>query len=164
MPRYYSCYKALLLTLSVVSFSACAQRTPILSERSGNYQVSVRSDGDEVAEFEQRLIHRIALSSGEMRGIFLNDAGNLVVPARFAKQRDLRGQVKGLRLLALNEPLLGGRLGLKAGDVVTAIGGKHFKEPSDLFVLYRSLARNNEIGLTLERGGNPHKILYSLEQ
>lgn len=136
----------------------------MLSKRTGEYQVSVRSGGSEVSQFEKRLIHRIALSAGEVQGIFLNETGNLVVPARFRQQLDLRGGVKGLRLIAFNDPLLGGRLGLKKGDLLTAIGGKHFKQPSDIFALYRSLQQKNEIGLTLERGGSPHKILYSLDR
>ncbi|MCB0324678.1 MAG: hypothetical protein KDD69_13945, partial [Bdellovibrionales bacterium] len=53
-------------------------------------------------------------------------------------------------------------IGLQENDVLTAVGIRLVKRNQDLQALFADLQRDKQATLTLERNGQPHKILYYL--
>ena len=73
--------------------------------------------------------------------------------------RDGRGKVMGVKVGKVRPGALTD-LGLRQGDIVTAVNAKHASTVRDLGYLYVSLREEKTASLTFEREGQPHKILY----
>jgi hypothetical protein len=128
-------------------------------ERTSGFQVSVHSNGREVKNFEQELVHRTTLSRQaliELQRYAKNET--LTVP-----RKDERGGFEGLKVRSgVPRPILD-TLGLRSGDVVTALGTRKV-EPSSSFEEYLlAIGSLSDSSLTFERRGVPHKVIYSIE-
>mgnify|MGYP000069397677 CR=1 FL=1 len=53
--------------------------------------------------------------------------------------------------------------GLRPGDVVTAVNGQSLNDPSRSLQLLTDLSQNNQINLTIDRGGQPQSFSINLE-
>ncbi len=159
--------KLLLASCCLFSFSACALLQPKSSselqhKRTGEFKVSVSTDGEDVSNFKTPLVHRVSVTPQELRRYLSAERNALVLPFQARKVRDLKGGVKGIRVVKI---ISGKRtaLGLLENDLLTAVGRKHLSGLQDLGKLFSQLQTEKQASLTLEREGKPHKILYYLD-
>lgn len=160
-------YKLVFCVCSVFLLSSCAFLQPDPSsdfqqKRSGEFKVSVSTDGEQVSNFRTPLVHRVSVSPRELRAYLSEDRQALVLPFQARRVRDLKGGVKGIRVVKI---LSGKRsaLGLIQNDLLTAVGRQHLSGLQDLGTLFTVLRTEKQASLTLEREGKPHKILYYLD-
>ena len=117
------------------------------AERAG-MKVTVENSGKELANFEEPLVHRIEVGSAA------TSAG-----LKAGREFDGAGKERGIRVRKESTAETLALLGLKSEDVITAIGRRRVTTPEDLQLLDSELRSGGS--LTLERGGNPHKIYFT---
>ena len=134
-----------------------------LTDSSGNkFHVSVNTNGRELKNFEEPLVHRIILSQVELELLKATPQNKLQLPFQGAKEFDNNGKISGLRVVQLDPLSKLPTLGLQNDDIVTAVGLKLVSETSDLIELITSLQNTKQGSITILRAGIPHKILYYL--
>ncbi len=161
-----SMLKLIVLLLGACAVSGCSMMSlsdsePIQSKRTGQFEVSVTSGGEKVSNFHTPLVHRVTVSTRELDAFLAPDRKTILLPFKARKVRDLKGEVKGIRVVQIDS-VKTNSLGLRDNDLLTAVGRVHLKQPQDMSLLFSDLQREKQATLTLEREGKPHKILYYL--
>ena len=151
--------------LLVLAFSACGAQSKyeFMPRTPGKYEVSVKSGSSDVKNFEQSLVHRVELKKRDLDVMMSSMPDGINIPFSSSPQRDIRGGVTGLKLHSLGGSQNLPNLGLREGDLLTAVNKDHIRDLKDLSKLVGALKAENAASMTLERGGQPHKILYYLK-
>lgn len=131
-------------------------------ERTHRFEVSVKTGGEAVKDFNTSLVHRIILNKDEFNALLLRTRNKQNVTFVFSPDRDSKGGVKGLKV-SRAEQRYATMLGFGQGDLITAVGKAQMKNQDPLRVLLNDFQATKKATLTLERNGKPHKILYYLE-
>lgn len=156
-------YFQLLFLITIFTLSSCAtQKSPRMKNSVGEYKVSIESDGKIVENPNQSLIRRVRISSSDILASF----GSAQRPKRPAlhvsRAFDSRGHVSGL-IITKDTPL-SRSLGLKKGDILTAVGVKLTKTDNDLLNFGRLFTGKEELSFTYESAGEAKKtILYRIK-
>ena len=121
-------------------------------------KVSVKTGGKDYQESSGGLVHYIDLSQQQLRRAFARRSGGTLVPFSIRTKRDAQGKSEGL----LIERVAPGAevLGLRKGDLITALGRQHATKKEQFLSIYQSLQREGRASLTLKRANLPHKLLY----
>ena len=147
----------------VLLFSSCtslSSKEPVLEKREGDFKVSVASNGKAVSNFNEQLVHRVTLSPAELKKVFVKPPKDIRLPFTAQKIFDGRGGIKGVKVTNFRANGGSSSFGLEENDIVTAFGRNHAKSPSDFWLLYQELMKESTATVTLERKGQPHKILF----
>ncbi len=133
----------------------------------GDFKISVESGGVEVKDFNQPLVHHIYLSSEQIEEVVSEH--QIILSSRKSKgdlgakpQLDGQQQVMGVAITSSNLESMLAPIGLQRGDLITAIGRRHFRDFADLPGLFLELDDKGVATLTFERQGVPHKNFYYL--
>ena len=110
-----------------------------------DFQVSVSAGGAPVTDLNTDYIHRIDYSAGA--------ASKLSALPRTV-ERDRQGRVMGFRIGDGAETTLG----LKGGDLITAIGPQRITQKKQFDELLRAVKDREDVTLTIVRRGAPHKV------
>lgn len=142
-----------LLTLNSCSFSSSPN--PEI-QRRGAFEVKVKSNGKEVKDFQQDLVHRKELSRGVLAELQdYSKKAEITFP-----HKDANGNFQGLKVKKATPPNVLSALGLLAGDVVTAFGMKRVEPDMSFMEFLLSLDALDDSSITLLRKGQAHKVLY----
>ncbi|MDH5183108.1 MAG: type II secretion system protein GspC [Gammaproteobacteria bacterium] len=81
--------------------------------------------------------------------------------AGLIRQRPVKrnGKITGYRLFPGSDRELFNRLGLKPGDIVTAVNGLPLTDPASAMELYGQLPTMGQLSIKLERGGQPMDLV-----
>ncbi len=162
-PKYWLAASALCF---VFGCSSSAQHAVI--ERPGggerHYRVTVSSGGQAVDNHAEELVHRVELTPQQIKDFLgaLGAAGQM--PLQGKTELDNQGKPTGYRIKQLDARSPFSLLALRQGDLVTAVGTKHVKNPSDIVAVFDQLNARRNSSITIERGGKPHKILYTFSE
>lgn len=127
---------------------------------NGRFKVSVVTNGREVKDLNQDLVHRVAISRAQVDSILES------WPAQFRKigqtrdEYDSQGKYMGLRIAGPSTGAPVPVLGLRDRDVITAVGPKPVRAEGDMLALFKDLKQSGRATMTIERSGMPHKFLY----
>lgn len=135
---------------------------PVTGKNGERYQVSVSAGGREIRDFSTPLVHRLSLPSRAVDQMLKAWPDRVDVPFDGSTARDTRGKVMGVKVARLRSTQATELLGLRQGDIVTAVNAKRATTVRDMGVLLNELREKKSATLTLEREGRPHKILYYL--
>ncbi len=149
-----------LLTAAAIYLVACADSSPPKPEiqRRHDYQVAVYSDGKEIKDFNQSLIHRMDITPKVVAAM---SASGSTLPFDGKPEKDARGNVTGVRVANARGTNLA-LLGLRDKDLVTAVGNSRARSIGDLKKVFIELKTQKSASLTIERSGKPHKMFYYL--
>ncbi|MEJ7600865.1 MAG: PDZ domain-containing protein [Kofleriaceae bacterium] len=112
----------------------------------GSYPKGTGSPGGSLAyEVDRELVRELVGGGGKPTGVR-------------ARPELEHGKVKGLRLLGAGPSSVAGAIGLKSGDILTAIDGKPIKTLDQLLDLYSRLDQMSAIELQGTRGGKPLSV------
>ena len=151
----------ILLNAVLLSICACSSRPqPQIERQSDGYKVSVKSDGRQVSNYSQRLVHRVTLQSTDL--LRLTENGPKGLPFSAKTNYDNNGKPAGVRVVKVTTDKNAPRLGLQPKDLITAVEKSHTNSTNDMWQLFKALQKHRKATLTLVRGGKPHKILYSI--
>jgi len=142
----------------------CQSKRPPKPKAERNFKVSVSAGGAEIENFEQRLVHRVALTPQQLNILARRGPGTLNVPFGSIGEFDREGNSMGFRLVASRDPARYPNLGLRAGDVITAVGKRRASSVKDLWDVFNAVREDGTASVTLIRDGSPHKILYSIRE
>ncbi len=153
--------------LIICILSACAAHTtgeeniePAAAERK--FRVSVTAGGKRIDTPGEELVHRIYLNADSVHA-FVKSGKKLKEPLVAHVEEDDKGRVIGVRVAQFSPLSALGKLGLKEGDVVTAVGKNLVQKPDDVLQVFDELDREKHGSITVERRGKPHKILINLK-
>ena len=140
-------------------YAAPAQVEPMVKEQSG-FKVSVSSNGTTVSDFETQLVHRLELSESQVRVLKENMVSNCGCGGSI--MHDGAGKLAGVKMTRIEKgsPLL--EIGLKNGDILTAIGVTPVTDIQQIDNLFVSLLKDKTASLTFQRSGHPHKMFFYL--
>lgn len=160
---YFGRVLCILLTLS---FIACGSSPPPKPPRQ--YEVSVKQDGKPVETFSESLVHRVGVTKAEIMEIFGPAPEHMNLPFALKPKADLRGGIVGFEVVETFESRSRldrgmSSLGLRIGDLITAVGKMRIGHEEDFWHIYDLLKLNQQATLTIEREGRPHKFLYFLK-
>ena len=141
-------------------FPVAKQRVAKQQPVDRKFEVTVTAQGDAVVQPERQLVHRITLSRGQLQELARMWPKKAPVIAEL--ENDQFGVVLGLRVTAVLDPSHSSLLGLRLGDLITAIGKEHANQRQGMLMLLDTLAKVDKETLTLVREGQPHKIFYHL--
>ena len=92
----------------------------------------------------------------------VKDVNNLMKQIRI--QPNFRnGQPDGLRLTGIRPNSIFYNMGLKSGDVLTGVNGKHIESVDDVFKLYQNIQSSSRVQLQIKRRGQLKTIDYHIE-
>lgn len=149
-----------IITFSYLSFVCCAQQKPSFHQ-TGNYIVTVVSDGEKVSDFNRDLIHRININSKQLDKLKgeINDANKL----NLTIDKTLAGEIVGISVVASDYALLE-TLGLEQEDLITAVNKTRANNTSAIQLFIPTLEADSKASITIQRRGQPHKLLYFLQR
>ena len=166
----YNNARVAVLCFAVMFFVACSttEQTPfdgriVRGDDREQYKVEVYTNGRKLERVESELVHRVELSHSDVDFITANNSSSVPFGVRAVKEKDAKGEQVGFRVTALPQKGAIYDLGLKVGDIVTAIGQKTSPKSSDLTTLFPTLKNKGSASLTVMRSGVNHKILYYLK-
>ena len=138
-----------------------------LRRNSSDFKISVESGGVEVKDFTQPLVHHFQLSLVQIEDVvsehqIILSSNNSKVDVGAKPQLDGQGHVMGVVITSPNLENMLAPIGLQRGDLITAIGRRHFKDFSALTEIFVELDDKGLATLTFERQGVPHKNFYYL--
>jgi len=123
------------------------------------YKISVKSDGQNLPNLSNQLVHRVDLSR-EQFDLIVDVSGNVKLPFRLVPEADSKGEVAGVRVVEdLVDPNLP-NLGIKDRDLITALGKDLAHNETSVKYFFEHLSPSTISSLTLLRKGEPHKIFY----
>lgn len=122
------------------------------AEASAKFAEGVR----EISETEYEL------SRASMNSLF-EDSSKLARTARVIPQMK-DGKMVGMKLFAIRAKSPLASLGLKNGDTVTQVQGQSITSPDEALKVYAELKNAKKVEITLERQGQPMKIVYHLKE
>lgn len=110
---------------------------PLSGKQSNIIQPAVSTE--EIQKYKQKLLS----APNELAGLI--------------RQRPVRrnGKVAGYRLFPGSDRELFNRLGLKPGDIITAVNDLPLNDPTSAMALYGQLPSMSQLNIKLERGGQP---------
>jgi hypothetical protein len=155
--------KEYLYFLVILLCSSCAmsgqKKSGSRFSQHGEYKVTVETEGRKLNNLEQNLIHRIRISSSDIISVFGTKDAPRIPQLSVKKGFDGKGELIGLEIV--NETPVSSALGLKFGDIITAVGFKLVREKTDLMNFGRLFSGSSELSFTFERNGAARKtILY----
>ncbi len=154
--------KRSMLLFVLVFMNSCVVSKPNWRdnlESTGNYKVSVTTDGEEVGDFSTNLIHHINVRPKQLeitQSKWFNTE-NIESVTEYTAAKE----VIGFRLVVYRSEVAE-VLGLKQGDLITAVGKVLGEDIADMRALFRDLNTTGKATLTMQRDGKPHKMLYYL--
>lgn len=145
------------------SASSLIERQPVVQPKpTGEFKVSVAVDGKSVNDFSTELVHRMQVTPQEVKRLAATLPKRVNVPFGSVPEVSFTGDSVGFRLTPKRSSSESLTLGLRAGDVVTAINKTHPSSVLDFRELISSLQSDKRASITILRSGEPHKILYYL--
>lgn len=128
------------LMLQGIDYSASPQ---LLSDNSGKQTTEESADsGNDLDEVRQEIAA---------------DPQKIFQYIRLSQVMD-DGQLKGYRVRPGKDRALFDQVGLKDGDIATALNGQDLKDSSQMAQLWKSALDSSEWNLTVERDGQPYDI------
>ena len=163
---HLNCFFLLFVCLFTASCSTSAPKTYEIEKKAKlqrNFRVSVRSDGESISNFTKSLVHRVSVDSAQLRDLYRAQPPGLNIPFVIVAESDSFDRPVGLRLEAAPNASAPSDLGLRHGDIITAVEKKHTVVEEDLMYLFDQLDINRRATLTLLRDGDHHKFFYSVK-
>ena len=148
-----------VLLLSIFPTACSLSSAPNDIQHTGNFEVTVRSNGREVKNFNQELVHHLTMSRSSLAELQDYSKREAIATPR----RDSRGAFQGLKVRSQVPRTVLQELGIMPGDVVTAFGTKKVEADMSFEEFLLSFDALDEASLTFERKGEAHKVIYSLE-
>jgi general secretion pathway protein C len=99
---------------------------------------------------------------GALRQEIQNNPQNLMNMINTVPYKDSSNQVVGYRVYPRANPALFTQLGLRPGDVVTAVNGSPLKDPGQMVKIMSSLKTSDQINVTVLRDGQQQTIMLQL--
>lgn len=99
---------------------------------------------------------------GALRQEIQNNPQNLVNLINTVPYKDSSNQVVGYRIYPRTNPALFTQLGLRPGDVVTAVNGTALKDPAQMMKIMSSLKTSDQISITVLRDGQQQTLMMQL--
>ena len=99
---------------------------------------------------------------GALRQEIQNNPQNLMNMVNTVPYKDSSNQVVGYRVYPRANPALFNQLGLRPGDVVTAVNGNPLKDPGQMVKIMSSLKTSDQISVTVLRDGQQQTIMLQL--
>lgn len=151
-------FRSLLLPCFTLLLTSCAASTK-LDRDPARFSVSV--NGEPAAAYNSPLVHRVSMTERQL-ALLLPGPRGLILPFTGTVHRDGAGAIMGVQLSGMrtgNYPVLG----LREGDIITAVNTTPARQIEDISELLHTLRAQRTASMTLLRTGRPHKILYYLE-
>lgn len=145
----------ILSFLILLFFIACSSSK--LPE-PGRFKVTVSTDGKEVKDYNQSLVHRVTLNKKDLRKLFGNSPEKFNCKSSLKTKKDFEGKAIGLKV----KPEGIESLGLEGEDVIVAIGANAVNNKEDFWHLKELIEIKGEAELTIIRNGRPNKILLAI--
>ena len=92
----------------------------------------------------------------------VKDVNNLMKQIRI-RPNFRNGKPDGLRLTGIRPNSIFYNMGLKSGDVLTGVNGKHIESVDDVFKLYQNIQSSSRVQLQIKRRGQLKTIDYHIE-
>ena len=117
----------------------------------------------EVTERQERVDNRESVAiAKDLRARLYTDPQSLAAAIAAAPvQKD--GQLQGYRVMPGSQPRQFTALGLKSGDIVTAVNGLPLSDPANAISLYRVMREATEVNLDILRGDETVSLTVSLQ-
>lgn len=90
------------------------------------------------------------------------DLGGLLQQAQSVPEIGPQGQVKGFRVLSVQPGSLFTQIGIRAGDVITAVNGQKLNNVASAMDQYARLKGAESINLEIERNGRAQTLHYAV--
>jgi hypothetical protein len=116
----------------------------------------VSTDNKILEDPEQKLVHRIELSSVSLPN------SSTELPFRFLLVNDRKGKSIGLKLRDKPGHEADNVFGLKADDLVKVVNRVGVGSPQEIDMFLQSLKSEGKASLVFERGGQTYKFFYNL--
>ncbi len=147
------------ILLSSILFTSCSTSKRVRAN-SGRFKVSVVSDGKQVSNLDQILIHRVNLSRSKLSSAFRGNIQTFLSRVDAKQIRDVRGSIVGL---SIKDSKMRSAFKLLDGDVVSSIGGNlKVHSLSDFWRIKELLEAKRSAYLVVIRNGQANKFLYFL--
>lgn len=144
------------LLIALLFLTGCSSSAPHI-EQTGNYKVTVVSDGEEVKDFNNALVHRITLSDFQIE--IMKEKFNQPEKIKLKNEKSLAGDIVGVFPISSDVQLFR-QLAFERGDVLTAVNRQRITAESFAKLFFESLKQNQETTMTIQRRGIPHKLIY----
>jgi general secretion pathway protein C len=116
-----------------------------------------------VTERQVRIDHQDAVAvARDLRARLYTDPQSLAAAVAVAPVQE-NGQLQGYRVMPGSRADQFTALGLKSGDVVTAVNGLPLSDPANAISLYRVMREATEVNLDILRGGETVSLTVSLQ-
>lgn len=132
-----------------------ARNTPINSNRNFRTPVQSRNSARNSTSQDYNL--------EQVRQEVLNDPSQISQYVRIQEYKQ-GGQLKGYRVYPGTQSGLFRQVGLRAGELVTAVNGVELNDPATALQMLGDLSQASEVTLTLERGGRTRTLNLSTNQ
>ena len=99
----------------------------------------------------------------EYKEKLLSNPSSVVNVIRIAPVNDASGNVRGYRVNPGSRPDHFSQLGLKSGDIITAINGISLDDPSNTLKLYQELRNLSEASIDIQRGEQNVSLIIGLD-
>jgi len=77
-------------------------------------------------------------------------------------QARIRPHSEGLNITRIKPNSIFSQMGLRSGDIITSVDGRHIRSVDDAFDLYRNLQSSSHVTLELKRRGRPITMNYTI--
>ena len=118
--------------------------------------MTVSTDNKILEDPEQKLVHRIDLSSVSLPN------SSTELPFRFLLVNDRKGKSIGLKLRDKPGHKANNVFGLRADDLVKVVNRVGVGSPQEIDMFLQSLKSEGKASLVFERGGQTYKFFYNL--
>lgn len=99
---------------------------------------------------------------GRIREQIASDPASLAELVRYSPVME-NGELRGYRIFPGRDRAQFAQLGLRPGDVVTAINGTPLGDPAQAIEMLNTLSTADSVTLTIDRGGSPQEITLSAQ-
>lgn len=113
---------------------------------------------------DQRSNRRITAMASSYRQRLMNNPMSLADVISISMARDGDGNILGYSVRPGRDRRQFTELGLRSGDIVTAVNGISLQDPSGAMEIYNHLGSAKEASLSIKRGGEDVVILVSLSE
>src|ERR1700678_3065507 len=112
-----------------------------------------------------RVDPRTVAAVDDIRHMVQEDPGKLGQVMRVVASYDnVAGKLRGFRAYPGRNRAIFGKLGLKPGDLVTAINGTQLDDPQHSQEVFNTIQTSDRVSVTVERGGQKQEITLNIAQ
>ncbi len=158
MQTHKSLKLARLAVLVCFVATGCVSVDPslVVVPENREHRVTVSTDNKILEDPEQKLVHRIDLSSVSLPN------SSTELPFRFLLVNDRKGKSIGLKLRDKPGHKANNVFGLRADDLVKVVNRVGVGSPQEIDMFLQSLKSEGKASLVFERGGQTYKFFYNL--